>query len=431
MLKDSIAQRPKAAGAKKKRPDVATVDRLLDTAAVLFWRKGFAATTTREIATALDIQQASLYYHMASKEDLLYQLCVSSLQDSLSSIPPALEGVTEPLERIRVLTRTHVSTLLRRQERNAAMLTELRALSSRHRVEVVELRARYMGIVRGELEAAQGAGAIRSDIPATYLGLALLNMLNWSSLWFRKGQALSVEPLGELFADIYLNGVTLAGHRNSIHAPGLKQQAKKPAPRPRSVPQTQSNPTVERLLKAAVALFSRNGYTATSTREVAALLGMQKASLYYHIEGKEDLLYFICRSSLEQIKSDVEQAIQNVSDPLERVRMLILAHIESMLRDAEEHSTTLAEMHALSPDRFAQVRALRDSYEDLVRSILQEAQRAQVLREDLDVKYVCLSLLGLMNRVLVWYRRRGPLAPNQLGELLAAIFLTGAAVHRD
>ena len=40
---------------------------------------------------------------------------------------------------------------------------------------------------------------------------------------------------------------------------------------------------------------------------------------------------------------------------------------------------------------------------------------------------VSLGLLGLMNRVLVWYRRRGPLSPPQLGELLARIFLSGAA----
>ena len=63
--------------------------------------------------------------------------------------------------------------------------------------------------------------------------------------------------------------------------------------------------------------------------------------------------------------------------------------------------------------------------------MLQDAQKAGLVRGDIDVKYLCLAVLGLMNRVLVWYRRKGPLAPGQLGELLAAIFLTGAAVHPD
>jgi hypothetical protein len=42
------------------------------------------------------------------------------------------------------------------------------------------------------------------------------------------------------------------------------------------------------------------------------------------------------------------------------------------------------------------------------------------------VKYLCLSLLGLMNRVEVWYRRGGPLSPHEFGQLLGVIFLTGA-----
>jgi AcrR family transcriptional regulator len=154
---------------------------------------------------------------------------------------------------------------------------------------------------------------------------------------------------------------------------------------------------------------------------------MQKASLYHHIGSKEDLLYLICRSSLERIRSDVEAAIQALHDPLERTHALIRTHVESLLRDADEHSTTLAEMHALSSDRLAQVTTLREGYVDLVRSVLRDAQTAGALRQDIDAKYLCLSLLGLMDRVLVWYRRRGSLSPSQLGQLLALIFLTGTA----
>ena len=181
------------------------------------------------------------------------------------------------------------------------------------------------------------------------------------------------------------------------------------------------------MLKTAAALFSKKGYTATSTREIASVLRIQKASLYYHIESKEDLLYTICKSSLEQIRHDVETAVENVHDPLERTRTLIRAHVESMLRDQDKHSAALSEMRVLSAARFADVIALRDAYEELVRAILQQAQQAGALRTDIPVKYLCLHLLGLMNRVEVWYRPNGALSPGQLGEVLAVVFLTGAA----
>jgi AcrR family transcriptional regulator len=164
MLKQST-RRPPATASRKARPELPTVDRLLDTSALLFWEKGYTATTTREIASALNIQQASLYYHIASKEDLLHRLCVSAIQGFLTSVPPALEGTTDPLERIRVIIRTHISTLLKHQERNVAMLTEMRALSPRHRAEVVKLRESYLNILRAAIQEAKPPATFEPIFP--------------------------------------------------------------------------------------------------------------------------------------------------------------------------------------------------------------------------------------------------------------------------
>jgi AcrR family transcriptional regulator len=409
-------------------PDAPTVDRLLDVAAALFWEKGYAATTTREIATALGIQQASLYFHIASKEDLLYQVFVSSLKQFLADVPAAVEEVECPLERVQALIHAHVAMLLTHQKRNVTMFTELRALSRPHRAEVHALRERYAKFVRSNLQNAQAAGRIRAEIPATYLALALLNILNWTALWFRTGKELSADQVADIFVTLYLRGAATPLVTGRLTVPSLEPEPRKAAFRVRKRPSTAENATQKRLLTAAVSLFSRKGYMATTTREVAALLGMQKASLYNHIESKEDLLYLTCKSSLESIRADVETAIREIHDPLERTRVLICAHVESLLRDFEEHTTTLAEMHALSPGRLAQITALRKGYVDFVRSVLQDAQNAGALRPDIGAKYLCLSLMGLMDRVLVWYRRRGPLSPAQLGQLLAVIFLTGVAV---
>jgi hypothetical protein len=84
-------------------------------------------------------------------------------------------------------------------------------------------------------------------------------------------------------------------------------------------------------------------------------------------------------------------------------------------------------MFSLSTERLDEVTALRDAYESLARSVLDEAQTAGALRKDVPVKYLCLALLGLLNRVLVWFRPNGPLSPDQIGVLFATIYLTGAA----
>src|ERR1700722_11774574 len=93
-------------------PEGSTTGRLFDAAAALFCRQGYGTTTTREIAAAIGIQQAALYYHIASKEDLLYRICVSSLQPFLADVLPRVEQVECPTERIHLLIHAHLTTLL-------------------------------------------------------------------------------------------------------------------------------------------------------------------------------------------------------------------------------------------------------------------------------------------------------------------------------
>jgi len=403
-----------------------TGERLFDLAAALFCEKGYAAATTREIAAAAGIQQASLYYHVAGKEDLLHQICVSSLEQLFADVQAAVSAVGNPLERIEVLVSTHLRTILRHQIRHVTMLNELRALSNPHRTAVMALRKKYANLVRSVIEDAQAAGVIRNDIPARYLYLALLNILNWAVLWFRRGQTLSEDQLARIFTSIYLTGAAAGGERVPIASSTLRSGRRKLQPPDGSAEESRQS-TFERLLDAAATLFAQKGYAATSTREIAGILGIRKASLYYHIENKEDLLYAICKSSLDQIRRDVAAALEKVQDPLERIRTLVRAHIKSLVRDQIAHSVAVGEMHALSGARLKEVIALRDAYEDLVRSVLQDARKAGALRDDIGVKYLCLILLGLLNRVEMWYRRDGALSPDQLARVFETIFLTGAA----
>ena len=183
--------------------------------------------------------------------------------------------------------------------------------------------------------------------------------------------------------------------------------------------------TAERLLDLAATLFWENGYAATTTRELAEALGVQKASLYYHMASKEDLLYEICMESLVNIHEAVSQAVGEVRDPLRRVQLMIRAHVRSMLEDREKHATMLTELKALSPGRRAEVVARRDEYETLVRGILADAQDATVLTSELPVKQLELGLLNLLNWTIFWYRPGGDLSPDEVASLLERIYITG------
>ncbi|MGF1471857.1 MAG: TetR/AcrR family transcriptional regulator [Rubrobacteraceae bacterium] len=190
-----------------RRDGAVTTEKLRDEAARLFWDKGYAATTTRELARSLGVQKASIYYHIESKEELLYDICVESLGNIHDAVSRALAGESDPLARIRVMIRAHVVSMLEDKEKHATMLTELKALSSARREEVVGLRDRYESLVRSVLLEAQDAGVLAREVSAKELELAILNLLNWTIFWYKSEGEFSPEYLARLFEEIYLNGV--------------------------------------------------------------------------------------------------------------------------------------------------------------------------------------------------------------------------------
>jgi len=130
----------------KKRHESAaggsTPERLLDSATALSRDQGFAPTTTREIAASVGIQQASLYYHAKSKEELLYQVFLSSLDRLQADVGSAVPQEHDPLPRVHTFIRSHLVLLLEIQASNVTMITELRPWSGHYRAEVVARRQR-------------------------------------------------------------------------------------------------------------------------------------------------------------------------------------------------------------------------------------------------------------------------------------------------
>ena len=130
------------------------------------------------------------------------------------------------------------------------------------------------------------------------------------------------------------------------------------------------------VLEAAAALFGRKGFAGTSTRELAAALGMQSASLYHHIGSKDDLLFRVCADSIARMRESTERAIASEDEAVARIRAVIEAHVRTSLADRDAHATMLSELRSLRPERRAEVVALRDEYEALVT----ETHRARLRR---------------------------------------------------
>jgi AcrR family transcriptional regulator len=185
---------------------VTMADRLLANAAELFRTKGYAGTSTRELSALLGLQNASLYHHMGSKEDLLYQLCMSTLDDVTAAFNAVIADGGPPLELLHRLATRYIEEALLNRDKHATMLVEIRSLSEQRRDEVVRRRDLNVAKVEQVVAAAQAGGALRDDIAPKHLTLALFNLLNWTIFWFSPDGEFSSVELGELLWSIFANG---------------------------------------------------------------------------------------------------------------------------------------------------------------------------------------------------------------------------------
>jgi AcrR family transcriptional regulator len=190
-------------------PAKPTVDRIREGAAELFSERGYGGTTTRALSAVAGIEKASLYHHVGGKEDLLYELCVTTLEDVATVFQSALDDGTSPIETLELLARRYVERALVDRDRHATMLTEIRSLSSDRRAEVIARRDQNVAVVRGVIAQAQEAGLLRADIDAKYLTLALFNLLNWSIFWFDPSGDLEPKEIGQILWMIYVDGAVL------------------------------------------------------------------------------------------------------------------------------------------------------------------------------------------------------------------------------
>jgi TetR/AcrR family transcriptional regulator, cholesterol catabolism regulator len=190
----------------------------------------------------------------------------------------------------------------------------------------------------------------------------------------------------------------------------------------------QPRSTAERLLQGAAKLFSHKGYAATSTRELAALAGIQNASLYHYVDGKEDLLYQLCLTTLDSVADVFQAAISADGSALDRLEKLARDYAELVLTDRERHTTMLIELRSLSMDRREAVVSHRDQNVALVRQLVGDAQKAGDIRDDIQSKYLTLALFNLLNWSIFWYQPGGDLTPRDIADMLWSIFAHGITV---
>lgn len=181
--------------------------RILEVAAQLFMEQGFAATSVREIGERASVGQSSLYHHVQSKGQLLYQLHQSFSRDLVERLNAVVEANPSPIEQIRGLVKVVISVVESHQAEFTVFLREGHALPNGLREEIQRDRDQVDAIVDGMIADGIAAGELRKDLDVRLTRLGILGMCNWSYQWFRPGGEHSSRQISDFFANLVINGM--------------------------------------------------------------------------------------------------------------------------------------------------------------------------------------------------------------------------------
>jgi AcrR family transcriptional regulator len=161
----------------------------------------------------------------------------------------------------------------------------------------------------------------------------------------------------------------------------------------------------EALLDAAARLFGSRGYAATSTRDIAAEVGILAGSIYYHFPSKEALALAVHERGVNSILSAVQAAIADGSqEPWARLEAACLAHLDALLNGGSYAQVVTPNFARALPAAFVSTLIRqRDTYERLFVELVD----ALPLPRGTNRRYLRLALLGSLNWALTWYRPGG------------------------
>ncbi len=185
-----------------------TREGIIEAAARIFSEKGFHATSMQDIADAVDLQKASLYYHFSSKQEILADILDRALDLINNRLELVLSQSLSPDEKLRQAMVSYLETIAENQNLSAVLLLELRSLAPELKELHASRREKFERLWRDLIIEGTQQGVF-TEVDPSLTGRAILGVMNWTVTWYRRDGARSAEEIAELFADLLLDGLRI------------------------------------------------------------------------------------------------------------------------------------------------------------------------------------------------------------------------------
>jgi AcrR family transcriptional regulator len=214
-----VALKPAPANSSAKRPQLTSRgeskrQRILDAAAKVLARRGYAGTQLSEIAQQAGTQPGSLYYHFESREELIEEVLRQGVTQSFAravAVVDSLPAGASALDRLAAALRAHLKFQLVESDYARAAVRSIGQFPEDMWSRVNAKFRAYGRFFDRMIAAAVKAGELDSAVDRSALRMLILGAANWAPEWYRRGGTSSVEQIGDLLVRLLLRGAGTRG----------------------------------------------------------------------------------------------------------------------------------------------------------------------------------------------------------------------------
>lgn len=202
--------RKKESGSSHEKRKRLTQKSIVDTAAELFARDGFGATSLDDIAVMLGVTKGALYYHVKNKEEILRLIYLTVLTASEEPLHHIAEADLSPVEKLRRAVEHQVAVAADRSPAMIVFYREQPHLTGPFAKEITLRKKAYELYFEHIIEEGQSAGVFQLNVDPKIATFGLLGMCNWLSQWYSPEGQYTHLHIATMFASMIGNGLCLS-----------------------------------------------------------------------------------------------------------------------------------------------------------------------------------------------------------------------------
>jgi AcrR family transcriptional regulator len=159
------------------------------------------------------------------------------------------------------------------------------------------------------------------------------------------------------------------------------------------------------IIEAAARVFADRGFHGATTQDIADVLGIRQASLYYYFSSKEAALELVCLKGVEGFFEAGKAIAARPESARKRLSLLIISHLSPLLDRGNFVKVFLNERQHLPAESRRRIGRWSRGLERIFEEVIKEGIAASEFRADLDARLATLAILGMCNAASSWYRK--------------------------